>query len=623
MTQRIERNTTFLQSIVSAFILLGFFTPKAYAATLVVAKDGSGDYTTIAAAYALANPGDVVLVRPGVYDEFKPQYGIYLNRHGEPNKPITLRSERPWQAVIDSGQEPDSAHGFWMSGNYNTIEGFDIRNQETAINVWSSYNRIVGNHVHDNRGQGVYSAPYTRGSEYINNYFHHNGSVDNLDHALYLCDDDVLVANNVITHSKAYGLQIAGYSTVSNMRIYNNVFAYNGKSGAILWKDLDEVAFRNNIFYKNALWGIASYAAHGTGVVFDHNIFFGNPQGLIDTTTSSSEPTRSDFAYTRLKEIVEDPRFINETSDYRLSQGSPAIDSGIALSDLEEDMTGVLRPQGLGYDIGAFEFTDDIPAVSPPVEIEPTELDPAQSSLVSSNTLTASSENFHPTHGPDHLWDLCLESTPECTSGSNAIASFWLEFDFGSLHHLSSTRLLGDANGVWVSSSWSLHYKSSPSDTWIAAFVDKTALFSDWSIQDLDVSARFVRVEVNGNASGEGTQARELEIHGVPIVSPPKDETCNEGNNCDDNTEPTGPDNSSNVGCPENHIAVNPNDVDPYEFPVVVNDADGNSLTCARVDGDLDAIGCQNSAGLGVLELLLLLSRLLMACRRFARRGTI
>ncbi|MEZ4270183.1 MAG: hypothetical protein R3C68_01710 [Myxococcota bacterium] len=52
------------------------------------------------------------------------------------------------------------------------------------------------------------------------------------------------------------------------------------------------------------------------------------------------------------------------------------------------------------------------------------------------------------------------------------------------------------------------------------AFVDSNALVNDWVSQDLDVLARFARVEVKGHTAGTGTQAQELEIHGVPEAPP-------------------------------------------------------------------------------------------------------
>ncbi len=41
--------------------------------------------------------------------------------------------------------------------------------------------------------------------------------------------------------------------------------------------------------------------------------------------------------------------------DFRLLLGSPAIDAGLNLSYVLNDILGVTRPQGAGWDIGAFE----------------------------------------------------------------------------------------------------------------------------------------------------------------------------------------------------------------------------------------------------------------------------
>ena len=43
------------------------------------------------------------------------------------------------------------------------------------------------------------------------------------------------------------------------------------------------------------------------------------------------------------------------THDYRLSEGSPAIDAGVAIESVRTDRTGTARPQGTRVDVGAFE----------------------------------------------------------------------------------------------------------------------------------------------------------------------------------------------------------------------------------------------------------------------------
>jgi uncharacterized protein YjaG (DUF416 family) len=42
-------------------------------------------------------------------------------------------------------------------------------------------------------------------------------------------------------------------------------------------------------------------------------------------------------------------------NDFQLQATSPAIDAGMALSEVLTDLKGISRPQGAGYDIGAYE----------------------------------------------------------------------------------------------------------------------------------------------------------------------------------------------------------------------------------------------------------------------------
>lgn len=167
------------------------------AATYYVATSGSDSnpgtaaapYKTIAAAYAKASSGDTVLVKPGVYTEFKPKYAqVHLNKSG-----ITVKSEVKWQAILDGGatsQVPiasyPSSGGFWISGAGNTVDGFEIRNQyhEGVIN-YGSNSTVINNHIHHNGNfgdpnssfghDGVFSGPGASGGRYVGNYIHKTG----------------------------------------------------------------------------------------------------------------------------------------------------------------------------------------------------------------------------------------------------------------------------------------------------------------------------------------------------------------------------------------------------------------------------------------------------------------
>jgi hypothetical protein len=55
---------------------------------------------------------------------------------------------------------------------------------------------------------------------------------------------------------------------------------------------------------------------------------------------------------------VSEKSFVNVNAhDYRPTAHSPAVDSGMALQEVETDRAGMARPQGRAYDAGAYELT--------------------------------------------------------------------------------------------------------------------------------------------------------------------------------------------------------------------------------------------------------------------------
>ncbi|MBN1669794.1 MAG: right-handed parallel beta-helix repeat-containing protein [Kiritimatiellae bacterium] len=322
-------------------------------------------FRTITHAYGKVSPGDTIIVKPGTYTDYRPKYGLHLNnRSGSATQRITLKSEKKWGAVLDGEYRADRRNVIFLSGSYHTIDGFEMKNGPAgAMEIWGSHNTIINNHIHHNGNHadpadtygkgGIYTGPGTKAHRHIGNYIHHNGRTNNVhDHGLYLCGDDELVANNILAHHGGAGLQVAGYKTVSNLQVYHNVFAFNDKPGIWLWKPVDGIRIRNNIFFRNKVFGIDSYHARGGGVVIEHNLFWGNRHGLTRLDWEGS-----DFTYTLGTNLTADPLFANpDTADFRLRPGSPAIDAGAPLAEVGTDFEGTARPQGAAWDIGAYEF---------------------------------------------------------------------------------------------------------------------------------------------------------------------------------------------------------------------------------------------------------------------------
>lgn len=316
-------------------------------------------FRTLGHGYGKAVAGDIVAAMPGTYTDYQSGWGLHLGSSGTANKPITLLSVARGQAVIDGQNASDRNEAIYLGGSFNVVSGFRITGgTKGGIAVYGSSNRIEKCEIDHNGntpssstyGQdGVYSEKDTTDNAYDANAIHDNGRTgSNLDHGFYLCGNNEVITNNIVTSNASNGLQIAGYTSVNNMKVHNNVFAQNGTNGIILWMTLAGVDIENNVLYDNGHSGIGSYAATGSGVVIAHNDTFGNAQGAYNLTSGGST-----FTYTLGTNLTSDPMFVS--GGYQLANGSPAIDTGATLSDVPADFVGTSRPQGNAYDIGAYD----------------------------------------------------------------------------------------------------------------------------------------------------------------------------------------------------------------------------------------------------------------------------
>src|SRR5215831_10478923 len=365
-------------------LLLGLSLVGAQAATYYVATTGSDSnpgtqaqpFKTITYAYSKASAGTTILVAPGTYTDYQSGWGLHLGKSGTASSPIVLQSQVQGGAIIDGGNVSDRNEGIFIDGSYNVVDGFEIKNgPKGGISVWGNGNIIRYNHIHDNGHQansgtngqdGIYEDNVS-GNSYIGNYIHDNGRPgSNLDHGLYLCGDNTTVINNVSIRNASNGLQICGGYTASNMKVYNNVFAWNGHDGIIMWETMSGIEIKNNICINNGLYGICVSGATGSGVVMDHNALYGNSAGNYSSFTYNG----STVSYTLGTTITSDPKLANETQsafDAHLTSGSPAIGAGLNLSStFTTDMTGAARPSSGAWDLGAYAYGSSSQQVTPP-----------------------------------------------------------------------------------------------------------------------------------------------------------------------------------------------------------------------------------------------------------------
>jgi hypothetical protein len=398
------KNAVFAQRVHALGVGLVLATASAQATNYYVSTSGSDSnpgtsaqpFRTITYAYSHAAAGVTIHVAPGVYYDYTSGWGIHLGSSGSASSPIVLISDVPGGAIIDGQNASDRNQGFYIDGNYNVVNGFEIRNCPLGgISIWSSGNQILNNHIHDNghpaststNGRdGVYSDQNTSDNVYARNWIDHNGrSGSNLDHGLYLCGNNEVVINNVLFANAATGLQVAGYTTVNNMKVYNNVMAWNGTSGIILWQALNGVDIKNNILYQNGHYGIGSSAATRGGVVADNKNLTGNGFGDLNFTAGGST-----YSYSQSGNIIADPGLVNESStsfDPHLASGSPAIRAGLNLSSVfTTDKSGVARPASGAWDLGPYVYSSGVDTTPPTVSLT----GPANGATVSGSSVTVS-----------------------------------------------------------------------------------------------------------------------------------------------------------------------------------------------------------------------------------------
>lgn len=281
------------------------------------------------------------------------------------------------------------------------------------INTTAGYVNIIGYNIYGGSGIYIDARGKTHNiSVYNNNIYGNNtGIILNTEaggHFEYLyifnnivnmTNDNNKPINNLYAGRGPFGLFNTGFSTdlFHHIYIYSNIFRtgiYNiysvfqvGHSSQNQFNsnNLKNVYIINNIFCSVTTSNIdmaqINKISYEEGSFFVNNNAYYRTAGTLRITWNGTSYYTSSPTYWGNNPIFTNPMFINNVNqggDFHLQTTSPCIDIGDDTIVPSFDFDRVSRPQGSGYDIGAYEFVSEFDTNPPQI---------SEISIVTSNPL--------------------------------------------------------------------------------------------------------------------------------------------------------------------------------------------------------------------------------------------
>ncbi len=397
-----------MKPVVFAIALLLALIASAFSATKYVATNGnnsnSGDgpdaaqaWRTVSYAASQIAGGDTVIIRGGTYTNEL----IWEPKSGSPDHYTTFQPYKGEQVIIQGGGKgaPNGCRIFEFWGcSYMKLQGLILDGSNMGGGILLSLGGGGGGHyIIDRcefRNADACNAIGGGGSATItHNEIHHllTGNEG------YIYGWYNTTAHNVFAYNTLHDISGWGIHSWTNKggiednRIYGNVI-YNcgevqlkGRFGGILLSHCSGNSVYNNLVYGCGGDGIQLWNGSSGDSVYNNTVYGNCKDGgaggisfinAIDPTVvnniSCSNHGKPDLAIGQYSgtltahhnltsdtsgDLRGNPRFVNAAKgDFRLKAGSPAIDAGVKVPGIEKDLEGAARPQGKGYDLGAYEY---------------------------------------------------------------------------------------------------------------------------------------------------------------------------------------------------------------------------------------------------------------------------
>jgi hypothetical protein len=444
MKPTIKAELTLIPVTLSLLVALiaGILSPgTASADTYYVATDGSDDdsgtqdapFRTIEHGVSVLQAGDTLRIKGGTYAEsFTWWHGVGTSWSDSIMIEAAPGEEVVWEVptgaqvalnildvhyVVVRGIIFDGTNGSnrMLELGYTTlpVSGAEML---LSLNCVSNDPNQCAHHVRFEENEFRYAAyaaakssDYANSLDFVNNYIHHTGKVQNCN-VFYIPSPnsifdgnrfndisctaiafwnpdgstarDGIIRNNFIVRAGRFWASEGTYensnapiqadtvnlngagifvSRGGGAKVYNNIIV-DSPGGIWAGHNVMDCLIANNTIYGNTASGNGD-PDYNAGIILDdlaggsrdctvqNNIVYQpgvtSPRPIVDLGANN----------TFSNNLTSDPLFVDPSAhDFHLLEDSPAIGEGTALAEVTEDYDGVLRPQGNAYDIGAYEF---------------------------------------------------------------------------------------------------------------------------------------------------------------------------------------------------------------------------------------------------------------------------
>ncbi|MDD5570315.1 MAG: sugar-binding protein [Bacteroidales bacterium] len=336
-------------------------------------------FQTISKAASVVTEGGTVHVAPGTYQE-----NIYTTTDGTVSARIVFVSDTKWGAKIIPPTSSSKSTGFDNRGDYVTIDGFEVDGTidpvsgtkwTVGINVGGEGDIVKNCLVHHIYNTGVANSGGGAGilldawygfnnMQALGNVVHHVGPTSGGSswyHGIYQTATGS-IKNNITYAIAGGGIHMwhdANHITIANNTSFGNGagFLFGGGDYVHTTGPADYCTFANNIAFDNTGIGFDQEGDYGTHNIWTNNLSY---QNGTNWRLNGNPPHTFD--------VTANPQFVNYIrtggGDYHLKSISPAIDAGTSTYAPSTDFDGNTRPQGTGYDIGAYEYILSSPTLT-------------------------------------------------------------------------------------------------------------------------------------------------------------------------------------------------------------------------------------------------------------------